>query len=93
MQNQPVNVTINSTTPDMKVAVMGSRQFSISIHSISELNPSYEPLRTIYLNGLNFTYDNVTTGKNVMYNYSASLENGAILNVLVSLLIFIFIVC
>lgn len=85
-----MNVTINTTSPDVTVgsSVLGTRQFSISINSISELSSSHSFIRSIPLAGLNFSYVEVLNNSNIISNYSAALENGALLNVIVSPLLF-----
>lgn len=88
-------MVINTTSPNVVVesdATSGqTRKFSVSIQSISEVDANNQPLprRTIDVSEVEFILSSEnSTGLNKVHNYSAVLENGALLNVIVSLLIF-----
>eukprot|EP00026_Physarum_polycephalum_P002376 Phypoly_transcript_02382.p1 GENE.Phypoly_transcript_02382~~Phypoly_transcript_02382.p1 ORF type:complete len:938 (+),score=119.17 Phypoly_transcript_02382:92-2815(+) len=81
------NVTLNETTPIVNITV-GSEsggqttRFVISIKSISEMHGA-DILRTIDMSSVNFTLATVNSGLNIISNYSAKLENLAMVNVIV----------
>jgi hypothetical protein len=77
-------VTVNVTSPIVNLTGSGkTTQFSISIQKISELAGDDE-LRSVDLSHVNFNLVTVAEGLNEVGNYSAQLENGASVYVVVS---------
>eukprot|EP00026_Physarum_polycephalum_P000327 Phypoly_transcript_00327.p1 GENE.Phypoly_transcript_00327~~Phypoly_transcript_00327.p1 ORF type:complete len:1631 (+),score=195.10 Phypoly_transcript_00327:260-5152(+) len=80
--SQPVNSTLNATNPGI-ILDSPTAHFSISIKRIAETD-GYADLRTVDIANIVFMKAEVVNGKNIISNYSASLGNGASLNVIVS---------
>ena len=80
-------MTLNSTNPGATVNAKDSKlaPFAISINRLAEMNGNVE-VRSILVPPIAFTKTVVTSGLNVMSNYSAQLFNGAFLSVIVSFL-------
>ena len=88
-QNEPIQVEINTTSPGISVGstALTNSLFHISIKSISETSQSGSSLRSLSLASVNFTMTNQTSGengKNTKYVYSTLLDNGAMLDIIVS---------
>ena len=69
----------------MGTDALGKQKFSISIRSIEERDKVGQVKTSILIANVNFTRAYTNFGLNVVYNYSAVLENKALLNVIVSL--------
>lgn len=84
-QIQPISVTINETNPNVVITPQESGKFTISIQRIAELAGD-RVVRSIYVPDVHFFIANTTfkSPSNIVYNYSATLENRASLNILVS---------
>jgi hypothetical protein len=57
-------------------------KFLISINSIVEMQGS-TIVRSVFVKDINFTLLLESTGNNMMNNYSAVLDNGAVINIIV----------
>lgn len=77
---------VNNTSPNITVGTskLGNANFVISLKEISEKTPQNSVVQSYALKDINFTLDTREDGKNKFYNYSALLNNGALVVVLVS---------
>jgi hypothetical protein len=86
----PVNYTTNSTNPGTGGSVDSPSQttlnFAISIKELSEIaGNGIDIVRSIPVSGIKFTMVPFNDTMKTINNYGATLENGAVLNVLVSI--------
>lgn len=77
----PITTTTNVDQPSVNIESPGFGNFSVSIQSISEINPNGEIIRSYSISNLNFSVEQTTNGTNKVYVYGAVLENGASVNV------------
>lgn len=87
-------IVTNSTRPSVVVTpVQASTSqnivFSVSITKLIEKDSSNNVIKSVSLESSdqNYTYNNYTLGdsSNIVWDYSAALENGAIVNITVSI--------
>lgn len=90
-QNQPINVTVNSTTPEIIIGTPisgNSPKFQISIKEVAEIrvnnNNNYQVIRSFPLLGVMFFLNETYDGANKKLNYTASLPNDATLSIIIS---------
>eukprot|EP00026_Physarum_polycephalum_P002567 Phypoly_transcript_02574.p1 GENE.Phypoly_transcript_02574~~Phypoly_transcript_02574.p1 ORF type:complete len:882 (+),score=66.12 Phypoly_transcript_02574:322-2646(+) len=74
------NVTINPTQPNLTVV---TDLFLISVKSIEEVDSSGTVLRSMDLSNVSFVQNITVDGSNTLFNYSTTLENRALLNVII----------
>lgn len=101
--NEEIVITVNNTNPGI---VLGStphststssssssppstHQFSISIKSIAERNATHN-LRAYLISDIQFAMNQTVIDGNTLYNYSVTLPNKAIVNIIVSLVLLIY---
>jgi hypothetical protein len=83
-------VTHNSTSPIVTIQPVGTgtqsknSAFSIAIKSITEITPTHGIVFPISFSDIDFHVNQTTSGANTIYNYSANLENGAFIAIIVS---------
>ena len=84
-QNAEVHTLVSSSTPSIALTPTkaSSTKLAVSILKIAEINGDNQ-LRAYSINNISFTLVKVESGKNVMYNYSGKIENGADVNIVVS---------
>lgn len=61
-----------------------TKSFSVSIRRIDEVDVGGVSVRSILISDLNFSSVSVPDRNNKLFNYSAHLDNGAIIYVIVS---------
>eukprot|EP00026_Physarum_polycephalum_P001796 Phypoly_transcript_01799.p1 GENE.Phypoly_transcript_01799~~Phypoly_transcript_01799.p1 ORF type:complete len:509 (+),score=43.80 Phypoly_transcript_01799:1579-3105(+) len=82
--NKPLIPHFHPTHPNVTVqTTSSSMEFFISIQALSELDQSGNAVRTEQVHNYNFTLNQNTNETYTLYNYSALLENGASLDIIV----------
>ena len=87
-QNQPISVTLNTTNPG-GIVDSSNTQFFVAIKRIAETRGNSE-IRSVAIATVGFAKADTMSGRNKISNYTATLENGAFISIIVSFVFHLF---